>query len=102
MLSESVLLLLARATVVLVAAPGLAAMLSESVPPRPAGAPVALVPPLGRARARPRAPAGTRHVVWLAALGALLLVPALAAWGPLRIAVLPAPPAAVGALVSAS
>ncbi|MEO8635524.1 MAG: HEAT repeat domain-containing protein [Gemmatimonadales bacterium] len=36
-----------------------------------------------------RAPAGSRHLVWLVALGALLLLPALAAWGPLPIRVLP-------------
>ncbi len=28
-----------------------------------------------------RAPAGSRHLVWLVALGALLVLPALAAWG---------------------
>ncbi len=40
--------------------------------------------------AMPRASAGTRHLVWLVALGALLLLPALATWGPLRVGVLPA------------
>jgi beta-lactamase regulating signal transducer with metallopeptidase domain len=34
-----------------------------------------------------RASAGARHLVWLAALGAMLLVPALAVWAPLRVAV---------------
>ena len=45
-----------------------------------------------------RASAGTRHLVWLVALGSLLLVPALGAWAPLRLAVLPAaaPRAAIG------
>ena len=37
--------------------------------------------------------AGSRHLVWLVTLVALLLVPALAAWSPLRVAVLPAPAA---------
>jgi beta-lactamase regulating signal transducer with metallopeptidase domain len=40
-----------------------------------------------------RAPAGSRHLVWLLALGALLVLPPLAAWGPLRLPVLPEPPA---------
>lgn len=37
-----------------------------------------------------RASAGARHLVWLVTLGALLLVPALTAWSPLRLAILPA------------
>ncbi len=53
-----------------------------------------LVAALGVTRALPRAPAGARHLVWLAALAALLLVPAIAPWAPLRIAVLPPVPAA--------
>ncbi|MFN2601611.1 MAG: HEAT repeat domain-containing protein [Gemmatimonadaceae bacterium] len=36
-----------------------------------------------------RASAGSRHLVWLVTLGTLLLVPALTAWGPLRLAILP-------------
>jgi beta-lactamase regulating signal transducer with metallopeptidase domain/HEAT repeat protein len=36
-----------------------------------------------------RAPAGARHLVWLAALGAMLLVPAVSAWGPIPLRVLP-------------
>ena len=36
-----------------------------------------------------RASARSRHVVWLVALGALLVLPALAAWGPLELRVLP-------------
>ena len=36
-----------------------------------------------------RASAGSRHLVWLVTLGTLLLVPALTAWGPIRLAVLP-------------
>lgn len=43
-----------------------------------------------------RASAGARHLVWLVALGTLLVVPALTAWAPLRLEILPAavPPAA--------
>ena len=37
-----------------------------------------------------RASAGARHLVWLVTLGTLLVVPALAAWAPLRLEVLPA------------
>lgn len=37
-----------------------------------------------------RASAGARHLVWLVTLAALLLVPALTAWGPIPIRVLPA------------
>jgi beta-lactamase regulating signal transducer with metallopeptidase domain len=40
------------------------------------------------------ASAGARHLVWLAALGALVVLPAVAAWSPLRVAILP-PPAPV-------
>ena len=36
-----------------------------------------------------RASAGSRHLVWLVTLGTLLLVPALTAWSPLRLAILP-------------
>ena len=49
---------------------------------------------LGITLAMQRASAGARHLVWLVTLGALLLVPALTAWGPLRLAILPAPSAA--------
>ena len=41
-----------------------------------------------------RASARSRHVVWLVALGALLVLPALAAWAPLELRVLPAAAAA--------
>jgi beta-lactamase regulating signal transducer with metallopeptidase domain/HEAT repeat protein len=37
-----------------------------------------------------RASAGARHLVWLVTLSALLLVPALTAWGPIQLRVLPA------------
>ncbi|HYD54868.1 MAG TPA: HEAT repeat domain-containing protein [Gemmatimonadaceae bacterium] len=65
MIPSPVLLLLVKATIVLLLA-------------------------LGMTRAMHRAPAGARHLVWLVSLGALLLVPALTAWAPVRLAVLPA------------
>jgi beta-lactamase regulating signal transducer with metallopeptidase domain/HEAT repeat protein len=43
-----------------------------------------------------RASARSRHVVWLVALGALLVLPALGAWGPLELRVLPATEQAAG------
>ncbi len=51
-----------------------------------------------------RASAGARHLVWLVALGALLLLPPLAVWAPLPIRVLPELPAlaADGPLVDAA
>ena len=61
----SLLLLLAKATIILVAA-------------------------LGITLAMQKASATARHLVWLVALGTLLLVPLLTAWSPLRIAILPA------------
>jgi hypothetical protein len=42
-----------------------------------------------------RASAGARHVVWLVVLASLLVLPALAAWGPLPVRVLPAAPTAI-------
>ncbi len=36
-----------------------------------------------------RASAGSRHLVWLLALGSLLVLPAIAVWAPLRVPVLP-------------
>src|ERR1700686_1814852 len=39
-----------------------------------------------------RASAGARHLVWLVTIAALLFVPALTAWGPLPLRVLPARP----------
>ncbi|MCC6930522.1 MAG: HEAT repeat domain-containing protein [Gemmatimonadaceae bacterium] len=36
-----------------------------------------------------RAPAGARHLLWLSTLGAILFLPALSTWSPLRLAVLP-------------
>jgi beta-lactamase regulating signal transducer with metallopeptidase domain/HEAT repeat protein len=65
MIPASLLMLTAKATVILVAA-------------------------LGMTFTMQRASAGARHLVWLVTLGTLLLVPALAAWSPLRLAILPA------------
>ena len=65
MIPASVLMLTAKATIILVAA-------------------------LGMTFTMQRASAGARHLVWLVTLGTLLLVPALAAWSPLRLAILPA------------
>jgi beta-lactamase regulating signal transducer with metallopeptidase domain/HEAT repeat protein len=45
---------------------------------------------LGASLALSRASAGSRHLVWLLALIGLLLLPALALWGPLPVRVLPA------------
>jgi beta-lactamase regulating signal transducer with metallopeptidase domain len=50
-----------------------------------------LLAALGITLAMQRASAGARHLVWLVTLGALLLIPALTAWAPLRLEVLPAP-----------
>jgi beta-lactamase regulating signal transducer with metallopeptidase domain/HEAT repeat protein len=62
--SLPMLLLLAKATVILIAA-------------------------LGATIVMQRASAGSRHLVWLVSLAALVLLPALVAWSPLRLAVLP-------------
>ena len=48
-----------------------------------------LLAALGITLAMQRASAGSRHLVWLVTLGALLLIPALTAWGPLRLEILP-------------
>lgn len=61
----SLLLLLAKATIILIAA-------------------------LGITLAMQKASATARHLVWLVALGTLLLVPFLTAWSPLHVAILPA------------
>jgi beta-lactamase regulating signal transducer with metallopeptidase domain len=50
---------------------------------------IILLAALGITRALGRASAGTRHLVWLVTLGTLLLVPGLAVWAPIRLAVLP-------------
>jgi beta-lactamase regulating signal transducer with metallopeptidase domain/HEAT repeat protein len=67
----SVLFLLAKATLILCAALGITLSLR-------------------------RASAGARHLVWLVTLAMLLVVPALTAWAPFRLAVLP--PATAGAV----
>ena len=63
-LSLPVLLLLAKATIILLVAFGVTLTMQ-------------------------RASAGSRHLVWLVALATLLLVPVLGAWGPVKVTVLP-------------
>src|SRR5215207_4993375 len=72
----SVMMILAKATLVLVAAMGVTKLME-------------------------RGSAISRHLVWFVALGSLLLIPALASWSPLRLAVLPPAdsPAELGAPV---
>ncbi len=50
-----------------------------------------LLAALGASLAMSRASAGSRHLVWLVVLGAVLVLPALDAWGPLPVRVLPEP-----------
>src|ERR671921_2026091 len=59
-----------------------------------------LVAALGITMAMQRASAGARHLVWLVTLGALLLIPALTAWAPLRLEILPARETATAAVPS--
>jgi len=68
--SVSMLLLLAKATLILLVAIGITLTMQ-------------------------RASAGARHLVWLVTLAALLLVPGLTAWAPIPIRVLPPAPKAV-------
>jgi beta-lactamase regulating signal transducer with metallopeptidase domain len=63
--NTSMMMLLAKATLILIAALGITVTMQ-------------------------RASAGARHLVWLITLGALLLVPALATFTPLRMEILPA------------
>ena len=63
-MTASLLILLVKATIILLAALGITISMQ-------------------------RASATARHLVWLVTLGGLLLVPALTAWSPLRLAVLP-------------
>src|SRR5437763_1188861 len=51
---------------------------------------ISLVAGLGITMAMQRASAGARHLVWLVTLGTLLVMPALTAWGPLPLRILPA------------
>lgn len=51
---------------------------------------IILVAALGTTMAMQRTSAGARHLVWLVTLGTLLIMPALTAWGPLPLRVLPA------------
>ncbi len=48
-----------------------------------------LVTALGITLAMQRTSAGARHLVWLVTLAALVLIPALTAWAPLRLEILP-------------
>lgn len=57
-----------------------------------------LLAALGVSARLQRASAGARHLVWVAIIGALLVLPALAAWSPLRLRVLPAEVTAVDAM----
>ena len=50
---------------------------------------IILIAALGVTLAMQRTSAGARHLVWLVALGTLLVVPAVAAWAPLRLEILP-------------
>jgi beta-lactamase regulating signal transducer with metallopeptidase domain/HEAT repeat protein len=62
--NTSMLMLLAKATLILLTALGITVLMQ-------------------------RASAGARHLVWLVTLGTLLVVPAIARWAPLRLEVLP-------------
>jgi beta-lactamase regulating signal transducer with metallopeptidase domain/HEAT repeat protein len=61
-----------------------------------------LLAALGITLAMQRTSAGARHLVWLVTLGALLLIPALTAWGPVRLEILPATEAASAPAMPAS
>ena len=50
---------------------------------------IILVAAIGITMAMQRASAGARHLVWLVTLGTVLLVPVLAAWAPIRLRILP-------------
>src|ERR1700682_4525832 len=51
---------------------------------------IILLVALGVTLSMQRASAGARHLVWLVTVAALLLVPALTAWAPLPVRMLPA------------
>ncbi|MDB4898245.1 MAG: putative rane protein [Gemmatimonadetes bacterium] len=62
-----------------------------------------LIAAIGITLAMQRASAGARHLVWLVTLATLLLVPALTAWSPLRLAILPAAaPSTVSSVASSN
>jgi beta-lactamase regulating signal transducer with metallopeptidase domain len=65
-----------------------------------AKATIILVAALAITRQMHRASAGARHLVWLVTLGTLLFVPALTAWAPLALRVLP--PRAAASVVTAT
>jgi beta-lactamase regulating signal transducer with metallopeptidase domain len=69
---------------------GALAIAGVSLPMLLAKATIILIVALGVTLSMQRASAGSRHLVWLVTLGTLLLVPALTAWAPLRLAILPA------------
>ncbi|PYO77664.1 MAG: hypothetical protein DMD63_10175 [Gemmatimonadetes bacterium] len=60
-----------------------------------------LVVALGITLSMQRASAGARHLVWLVTLATLLLVPALTAWGPIPLRILP-PTASVAPAIAPS
>ena len=77
----------------LVSLAGLTAVLSSPMLVLLIKATVILLTALTLTIAMERRSAGARHLVWLVALGALLVVPAVAVWAPLRLEVLPPLPA---------
>ena len=52
---------------------------------------VLLLAALAATQVMPRLSAGARHLVWLATVAALLLLPAFVAWSPFRLSILPLP-----------
>jgi beta-lactamase regulating signal transducer with metallopeptidase domain len=59
-----------------------------------AKATVILLAALGATRVMERGSAVSRHLVWFVSLGSLLLIPVLASWSPLQLAILPSDVAA--------
>jgi beta-lactamase regulating signal transducer with metallopeptidase domain/HEAT repeat protein len=57
---------------------------------------------LGAAALLQRTSAGVRHLVWLTAIAGVLVLPAMAAWGPVRVKVLPAASGADGGALGGS
>jgi hypothetical protein len=54
-----------------------------------AKATLVLLAALGVTKVMERGSAIARHLVWFVSLGALLLIPVLASWSPIRLAILP-------------